>query len=248
MVIPRAVIDDGFFLNTFLCRAEIDMDGFIHRWRSCEGGDLQSVQALSGISITQLRKKHSGIRVNAHAHPTQAAPSIAKRTLNQNQQIALSQRAKFKNLRAGNQGAVDAEKWVLRRRTDEAHNAILDFGQQHILLRFVETMNFVHKENRPPAIPSPRSCSSNNTADIRNIALHSTQALEARCRCACDDLRQCCFTCSRWAKKDQRGNAVRLDRTPQKLPRREKMLLTAILIERARAHSRSQRRVSRHFE
>ena len=129
MVIPRAVIDHGFFLDAFLRCREINLDGAIFQRRRRKGGNLQSVQAFPCVPVTQLGKKRGGIRRNPHTHPAQTTIHIAKCAFDQNQKIAFRQRPKLKNLRAGNQRAVDAEKWILRRRPNEPHHAILDFWQ-----------------------------------------------------------------------------------------------------------------------
>ena len=214
MVITRAVIDHGFFLNALLGGLEVDPHRTIPSRRCRERCDFESVQTFARISITQPCQKCGGIRVDLHTHPPQSALDIDKRPFDQNQKIAFRKRPKLENLRAGNQRAVDAEKRVLRRRANQPHHAVLDLGEQHILLCLVETVDLIHKQNRPPTTAPARRRRSHDPADVPHIALHPAEPLEMRRRRPCDHLRQRGFSCARRTEENQRRNAVGLDRPP----------------------------------
>jgi hypothetical protein len=53
---------------------------------------------------------------------------------------------------AGDEGAVDLEEGVLRRRTDQDDGAVLDPGQEGVLLGLVPAMDLVDEEDRAPVV------------------------------------------------------------------------------------------------
>src|SRR2546423_13880043 len=59
-----------------------------------------------------------------------------------------AQRLQLKNLRARYQRAIDIEKWIVSRRADQSQISALYVRQQNVLLRFVEMVNLVHKQDR----------------------------------------------------------------------------------------------------
>ena len=97
----------------------------------------------------------------------------------QNEQVGFGERAEFENLRARDERAVDAEEGILRGRADEPHDAILDLGEEHILLGLVEAVDFVDEENRAESVRAALGGLRNDAAYVRHIALHPAQALEA---------------------------------------------------------------------
>ena len=60
-------------------------------------------------------------------------------------------RLELVDLRAREQRRVHLEVRVLGRRADQRHEALLDAGQQRVLLRLVEAVDLVEEEDRPPA-------------------------------------------------------------------------------------------------
>ena len=58
---------------------------------------------------------------------------------------------KFKDLTTTDQRTIDGKEWIGSGRAHEYHHAVFNIVQQHILLRFVEAVNFVHKQQRATA-------------------------------------------------------------------------------------------------
>ena len=89
-----------------------------------------------------------GIVGRGDTQVTQTSFRIRERTAQQAKQVLFGQGAQFKDLGARNQRGIDEEKWVVRGGADESHGTGLDVRQEHILLGFVEPMNFVDEEDR----------------------------------------------------------------------------------------------------
>jgi len=131
----------------------------------------------------------------------------------------------------------------VRRRADETQRPALQMRQQHVLLRLVEAVDFIHKQDRrlvvePQVLPRMLRL----LADVRHAALHAAERDEARLRLLGDDVRQRRLPHARRPVEDQRREAVRLHRAAQQLPLRQDVPLPGILIQRARPHARGQRR------
>src|SRR4051812_5026493 len=86
--------------------------------------------------------------VGLDRRPEQAERGVAQRTVEQREQMFRRKRLELKNLRARDEGAVNVEERIMRRRADEPDGAVLDIRQQNILLGFVEAVNLVDEEDR----------------------------------------------------------------------------------------------------
>ncbi|GAA3269548.1 hypothetical protein GCM10020258_42320 [Sphingomonas yabuuchiae] len=78
-------------------------------------------------------------------------------------------------LRPAQKGGVEFEGGILRRRADQRDRAILDKGQEAVLLRTVEAVDLVHEQQCPLAEPGMvprlgkdllRSATPEKTAEI----------------------------------------------------------------------------------
>ena len=78
------------------------------------------------------------------------------------------------------------------------------------------------------------------SANVFDTGEHSVEGDEMSARRVSDDARQGCFTCTRWAVKDQATELIGLNGASQQSPMSDDMLLADVLIQRARTHTRSQ--------
>ena len=81
---------------------------------------------------------------------TSASSSAAPRRTTA-RSVSARVRLELVDLRPREQRRVDLEVRVLGRRADQRQQAVLDAGQQRILLRLVEAVDLVEEEDRPPA-------------------------------------------------------------------------------------------------
>ena len=104
--------------------------------------------ALRASPSESLARWRSAGFVGLNLHVAQPALRVGQRALQQAKQILLGQRPQFENLRARDERRVDEEKRIVRRRADQPDDAALHVRQQHVLLRFVEAMDFVNEQDR----------------------------------------------------------------------------------------------------
>lgn len=83
---------------------------------------------------------------------TEAALAIGERALHQAGDVGFGERLQLEDQRAREQGAVDAEIWILSGGADEDDGAVFNRWQEPVLLRFVEAMHFVDEENGLAAV------------------------------------------------------------------------------------------------
>ena len=247
--VARAVVDNRFLLDALFGDCDREMDHAIFRfpWRRGEHANFQRVQAFPRIPITHLCQMPS--RVGIHLDPilAEAAFGIIQRAVDQFLQLLDTQRLELKNLRARNQRAVHIEKWVVSRSTDQAQISALHIWQENVLLRLVEVMNFVDEQNGFLAGRSkPIRGSRHYPPHLRDVAFHSTEALEFRACHVRDDLRERRFTGAGRAGQNDGRQPVGLNRAPQKFSRREDVFLPDKFFKGARAHAGSERRRSVH--
>ena len=185
------------------------------------------------------------LRIGIHLDPifAEAALVIGQRAVDQLLQLLDPQRLELENLRARNQRAVDIEEWIVGRRADQAQISALDIGQQNVLLRFVEVMNFVDEQNRFLAGRSkPVGGGGHDFPHLRDVAFHSAEPLEFRAGHVGDDMGEGGFAGAGRAGEDDGRQPIRLDRAPQKFSRREDVFLPDKFFQSARAHAGRQRR------
>ena len=215
---------------------------------SASGGVVTNAefQRVQGTCAHRRRRRREVPSASSSACTARARRGRAprpQRAPQQRHEIRRRERLELENLRARDQRAVDVEERIVRRRADEAHRAALHIRQQHILLRLVEAVDFVDEQDRlRAAVLQPIRRRRDHAPHVGDVALHAAQPLKPRLRALRDDLRQRRLPRPRRAEKDDRGDAVRLDRAPQQFARAEDVLLPGVFLERARAHPFRERR------
>ena len=178
----------------------------------------------------------------------QAAFRVGQRRVDQPPQVHRAQRFEQKHLRAADQRPVDREERIFRRRAEQPDGAALHVGQQGVLLRAVEAVNLVDEQDGPRRWVETLAVlgGGDHPADVRDGALDAVEPLELRLGDVRDDLREAGLARARRAVEQRGIQPVRLDGAAQEFARREQMLLPGVLVERARAHPRGQRRAGVH--
>ena len=114
--------------------------------------------------------------------------------------------------------------------------------QQHILLRLVEAVQLIDKENRAlPAQSHARAGLGDLLAYLAHVALHAVERHKDRTGAARNHEGQRRLPHAGRPVKNERGKAIRLNRAAQQLAGCEQVLLPGHLIERLGAHARRQR-------
>ena len=149
------------------------------------------------------------------------------------------------DLRAREQRAVDLEVRVLGRGADQRHQAVLDRGQQRVLLRLVEAMDLVEEEDRRAAAGAPLAGARDHLAHLRAAGLDGRQLLERSVRVRGGQARQRGLAGPGRAVQHHRMRVAGLERGAQRRAGREQVLLADELVERGRPHPRGERSVGR---
>jgi hypothetical protein len=150
------------------------------------------------------------------------------------------------HLRPREQGRVDLEVGVLRRRPDQRQQPFLDRRQQRVLLGLVEAVNLVEEENRRPAAPPPPLPRPlDHRPDLGFPRVHRRLLLKRPLRPSRRDPRQRRLPRPRRPIEDRAVGLAAFHRPPQRRPLTKHMLLPDHLLERPRPHADGEWSVDR---
>src|SRR5689334_5736118 len=114
-----------------------------------------------------------GLGICIHLDLVVAEPTflVRERAINQLFQLLDGQGIQLKDLRPRNKRAVDVEKWIVGGRTDQSKVSGFNIWQQNVLLRFVEVMDLIDKQNRLlPGSPNPVYRRGKRTPHLGDVA------------------------------------------------------------------------------
>ena len=141
------IVDHGLALDAFLDDRAGQVDGARFVRSGGQGGEFQRIKAAAGVAIADFREVGGGVRMEGDVPPAESAFRVGEGAVHESAQIHDGERTQLEDQRAGDQRAVDVEKRVHRGGPDEAHCAAFDVGQEDVLLRFVEAVDFVDEQN-----------------------------------------------------------------------------------------------------
>ncbi len=108
--------------------------------------DFEQVESAAGVAVGRPRDELERRWLGGDCTVRRRLP--VERALEHDADILGRERAQDVDARAGQERAVDLEGRVLGRRTDEAERAVFDEGQERVLLRLVEAVDLVEKQDR----------------------------------------------------------------------------------------------------
>ncbi len=124
---------------------------------------LDQVEQRPPVAIGHLQKRLARLGLQR-----QGLAQLALGPLRQSLQIGERQAFQHQHLRAGQHSGVQFETRVLGGGTDQKDRAILHMRQEPILLRLVETVDFVDKQKRPLPLPPPHLGRVENLSQFRH--------------------------------------------------------------------------------
>lgn len=130
---------------------------------------FQGRKSTSGIAVGKVGNHFQKFGCHVHAVFAKAA-GILKGALQQLCQILCGKRLQHKHFAAGEQSAVDFKRGIFGSGTDEDNAAFFHKGQKSILLRLVEAVNFVYKNNGFFAESTIFFCLLHDLADFLDAA------------------------------------------------------------------------------
>ena len=159
-------------------------------------------------------------------------------------QLLLGERLELVDLCAREQRRIDLEVGVLGRRADQRDEALLDGGQQRILLRLVEAVDLVEEQDRARR-PSCRAARGRGRAPRARPSRSPTPRTAPRTPRRCSQ-RRCARASSCRSPADRRrstsARGPRRSRAAGRLPCAEHVLLPDELVERPRSQALRERR------
>ena len=114
-------------------------------------------------------------------------------------------------------------------------------GQKSVLLRFVETVDFIDKQYGAPALLPGQLGLHHRLADFLNAGEHRRNRQKLGVETAGDNPRQRGFADARAAPQQHRMRHAAFQRHPQRLALADQVLLAEYVVERLRAHPFGQR-------
>ena len=121
------------------------------------GRALEHVERRPGVTAGErdqvveglVRERDATVRAE---RPGQAPIRVGDRAPHDARDVIVAQRLEPPDAHPRQEGGVDLEVGVLGRRPDQGDGAVLDMGQQGVLLGLVEAMDLVEEEQRPGAV------------------------------------------------------------------------------------------------
>jgi hypothetical protein len=160
--------------------------------------------------------------------------------------VLVAELAELVHLHARHERRVHLEVRVLRGRAHECDQPLLDGRQERVLLCLVEAVDLVEEEDRAltagaQAVFRPLE----HVAHLLLARVHGRGLLERGAGVAREHARKRRLARARRAVQDHRVRPSLLDRGPKGRPLAEQVVLADELVERLRAHPRSERLIGR---
>ncbi len=226
MLVLVGIINNGFALDRFLGHGEVEHD----LARLGRGGghhaEFERVQCFAGIPLAGIGQEPQRVIADLDWILAQAALRIGQRAAQQADDLLGREGFELEDLRAGNQRGIDVEGRVMGCRADQAHRALLDIRQQHILLGLVKPVQLINEQDRPAAgLGEAVRRRRGNPSQIGDGRPDTAETLEMAAGGAGDDFCQRGLTGPRRTVQQDGTDPVRLDRAPQKLTGFQQMRL-----------------------
>jgi len=132
----------------------------------CIGGHLEQIERPSGVPVGIPYQKRE--RLGCESVPARKPPLLRKRLFHKRLYLLVLKRPQDKDLAARQKRRYHLEGGVLGGGTDEGYGAILNVGQERILLGLVEAVDFIDEEDGSALAAPP--CGGDNPPNIAHPA------------------------------------------------------------------------------
>src|SRR5213082_2184182 len=152
---------------------------------------FQHAKTLAPVPLAELRQMTACVLVELHVVISKATLFVSQCAIDQLFELLNVERFESKNLGARNECAVYIKEQIVSRRTDQPQIATLNIRQKDVLLRLVEMVDLINKQDRPlPRCAEPIGGGSDDAAHFGHIAFDAADSNEF-CVChLCNDASQ----------------------------------------------------------
>src|SRR5581483_11544072 len=223
-------------------------DGAPPRLRGQGGRHLEAVEGRPGVAVGAGGEVLGGGVVDGERRVAAEAPDgVGQGPVDQPPQVVLRQGLEPEQRGTAPQRTVDLEEGVLGGGADQREEAVLDVGQEGVLLGAVEAVDLVEEQDRALALlteagPGPL----HDLPHLLHAGGDGRHRLEGLGRGPGHQPGDGGLAGAGRAPEDARRQPVGLDQRPQRLARRQQVLLAGHLVEGAGPHPARQRRPGRH--
>ncbi len=241
MVVPFLVVENGPPLDRFFRDGEIDVHATVARGGRLDG-ELEGVQQRPGVAVGDVDEMGEGIVIDGQAVEAPVSARVGKGIAGDRLQVALGQRFELEQAAAGDQRPVDGEVGVFGGGADQDDGAVLDPGQERVLLGLVEAVDLVDEEDGALAVQVAALLGLvDRLPDVGDPGEHGVDGDEMGTRRVGDDVGEGGLAGSRRAVEDEGGELVGLDGAAQQPSGPEDVLLADEVVERRGPQARRQR-------
>ena len=208
---------------------------------------LEHVERGPGVAARERDEVLEGVVAERHAavrpeRAGQPALLVGERPAHDRADLLVGQGLEPPDAHPREQRRVDLEVGVLRRRADQGDRAVLDVGQQGILLGLVEAMDLVEEQHAPGAVEvQPLLRLGDRGADVGHAGHDRGQRGEVRADLTRQQPRQARLAGPRRPPQQQRRQVAARDAPAERAALADEVRLPDELVEVPGAHARRQR-------
>ena len=241
VLFARLVVQECPALDRLLEERRVDLRHAVHR-RCRRGGELEQVEGHAPVAVRVPCDAQHGLLGDSERQAAESLLAVRERAPQDRRRVGFGERLQHEHLRSREQGRVDLERRVLRRRADEDDVARLDPRQEGVLLGLVEPVNLVDEEDGAAAPGTPRTLGpGHHLADFLDAGQHRREGDELRLGRLGNQPGEAGLARARRPPEDDRLQQIAFDGLAQRLPRRQQVLLAHVFVERPRAHPLGER-------
>ena len=241
VLVALAVVAHGGLVDGGLRGARGRWSSDARCWRRPPGRGLEVGQRPTRVTPGQAYEVGAGVVVELGRRRASPRSSV-ERLVDHLGHVVVGQRLQAQQQAAREQRADDREERVLRGRGDEGHPAVLDAGQQRVLLGLGEAVHLVDEEHRLlPAAGQLGPGAVDGGPHLLDACRDRRDLDEAPAGLLADDRGDGGLAGAGRPPQQQRHRLVALDQAAQRRPGGAQLLLADELVDRARSHPDRQR-------
>ena len=211
--------------------------------RRAERGGLQHRQGHAGVAVGVAQQRRAGLGVERHAQRREPALGVGQRAIHDGPERLGGEPLQHHHHAARAQRAVHLEARVLGGGADQRERAVLDRGEQRVLLRAVEAVDLVEEAERAPAhLGQVLAGLVDDAPHVGHAGGDGRERHEPRAGGLRGQARQRGLAGARRAPQDQRDQPPLGEHPAQRGARAQRRVLPHDLVERGRTHPVGQRR------